>query len=235
MRRVIPAVAVICALALGFWSIGAGAQDKPDQKGCNADVKAKAPDTSAVAQVELAHKLAEWGRTAKNPGALSTAAKILKGVTSKAMDDPKKDKSKTEGATPAVKPADAEMTPDSLDAEAEKMCEGDAEAKSALAVMKRRGIEMRGAVGGARTDTDFLLPHQSVTYTINFKGREYAEVYIVGFPSANVFYNVYDQNDNVVPPGWGGRCGWTPLWTGAFKIVISNESNLPVKYTLYTN
>ena len=211
---------------------------------------AKAPNTSpadkgakgaaGVDTIAMAGDLAAWGRDNNNPAALAVAAQVLKSVPTQAMkaDAAKK---QTEGPkAPDAKKKEAEATPESLLAEAKKMCGTDAARQQAVAtIAKMTPAKTRGGTRGPGKHKDMVKPTSTDVYTITFRGGEVAEVGVKGDGDTDLDLFVYDENGNLIVSDTdkSDRCyvRWTPKWTGPFKIKIKNVGRVPNSYILMTN
>jgi len=224
------------------------AQDKPAEQPAKADAgkgtnqsEEKAakvsPEAQAVADLNMAAALAEYGKREKNPMALLVAAQIMKNTP---VTEEKRTKTE-EGEAKEVsgKKAGAADTPDSLLTEAKKLAEGK---EDILALIDKEGkiAAQRGASGGAKRYCDRVNPGRSDYYTVTFRGGEDAEIAVIGDGDCDLDLYVYDENGNFIGSDTDGtdRCyvNWSPAWTGPFRIKVENAGcNVYADYCLLTN
>jgi hypothetical protein len=233
----VSAVCVCVLVGLGLTS----AQDKAKQKGTNVNPAGEAkstPAANAVAQIALANSLIEYGRKAKSPEALLTAAQILKRVPAPPAKEEKPETSKNEGpAPPAGKKADKPQSdkPEDLLAEAKKMRPDDkhlAALADEIASEKVRGTPTGGTTWRGRVDVNHTNWHKRT-----FVGGEYAWATANGDGDTTLTMTVRDQNGNHITSstGFSPSCSWNPIWTGPFTIYVRNNGGVYNEYTMTTN
>lgn len=97
----------------------------------------------------------------------------------------------------------------------------------------------RGRRGGAGEAYDTVRARGTDVWRIVFRGRELAEVCIVGDGDTDLDLYVYDEGGNLIcsDTGYTDRayCSWTPRWTGPFEIEIQNLGGVYNRYRLATN
>ena len=97
----------------------------------------------------------------------------------------------------------------------------------------------KGRRGGAAEVYDRVLARRTDVWRIVFRGRELAEVCVVGDGDTDLDLYVYDEGGNLIcsDTGYTDRayCSWTPRWTGPFEIEIENLGGVYNRYRLATN
>ncbi len=103
----------------------------------------------------------------------------------------------------------------------------------------------RGRLQGPGKEIASIDGGSKDTFSIDFKGHEKAEIAIAMPDGAGLRLVVNDENDreicstrNATPieKGISGLyCGWTPAWTGPFKVWVVNGGRDSVKYMILTN
>lgn len=97
----------------------------------------------------------------------------------------------------------------------------------------------RGRVAGPGWLNSWVAPGYQRDFTINFQGREYAQVWLTGDGSSLLNLQVFDENGNHLctarRAGDQQSCGWTPVWTGPFRIRIVNVGGNPANFRMSTN
>ncbi len=190
---------------------------------------------SALETVKIAGDLASWARNNKDPVALASAARLLGSIPpTQEMKDPKK---QADGDQKADKdaPKAKDFTPAALIAEARELAAGNKEALAVIDSIEKTIPTARGGVKGPVTDKDTLPPGGAMTYAIAFKGGEPMQVAVFADNGASISIQVFDESGNVMPWYYDDHFEITPKWTGPFKIVLTNNTNGYVPYTLATN
>ncbi|MGQ0615190.1 MAG: hypothetical protein ACT4PV_15765 [Planctomycetaceae bacterium] len=211
-------------------------------KGPNHDAETKGAmdaKAQAMADYDTACQLADYGRRNNDPIALISAARILKAVTTQAMEaKPETKKSEGEAADGQKEkskhpPLSAESC---LDAAAGMI--GEDEALAAL-IEAVRGEAMREAVGGPQCGTYVLNGRCYQDFVVTFYGGRYAQVTVQGDGDTDLDLFIYDQNGNLIVSDTraGDYCGvyWTPRWTGPFRIRVVNLGRVWNRYVIATN
>ncbi len=229
---------LIAYTALACVSSYAMAEAEGDQSG-SAD---------AVANVALANQLAAYGKANKDPIALISAARILKGSgiqdTARAknseVSDPKKEaKAHVAAAPTAAKPkSNADAVKDFLD-QARTFANGTPEIV-ALADMTGKMLGTRGAFGGPKRTVDTVLSGHRDVYRIAFRGHESAAIALRTDDSSDVSIAVYDgDGDRIcsgeVQTGHVALCKWRPRTASTYTISITNNGDEDSDYALVTN
>ncbi len=211
-------------------------------KGPNHDAATKgAVDAKAQAMADYATacQLADYGRRNSDPMALISAARILKAVTTQAMEaQPETKKSEGEAADDQKEESkNPPITAEScLDAAAGMI--GEDEALAAL-IETVRAEKMREAVGGPQRGEYVLNGRCYQDFVVSFHGGRCAEVCLQGDGDTDLDLFIYDQNGNLIVSDTraGDYCGvhWTPRWTGPFRIRVVNLGRVWNRYVIATN
>lgn len=213
------------------------------EKGTNvSDEKAQTTSEEArsVKDLELAARLAEYGRRTNDPAALLVSAQIMKNTPAK---EEKREKT-TEGKkaeTTAKKDSAGLTTPDALLAEAKEM------AKSRNNHMVLEMIEKESKVMAQRGKAGSPVRHvdrveaglTDVFEGIVFRGREKASIGVVSDGDCDLDLFVYDENGNLIEKDtdYDPHClvEFTPKWTGPFTIKVKNLGRVYADYVLVSN
>ena len=74
---------------------------------------------------------------------------------------------------------------------------------------------------------------------IEFRGGEYAEVYVEAKAATNVNLTIYDDKGRLVCSDTDishiAYCGWTPAAGGTFTLKVENKGPMSAAYALMTN
>ena len=193
------------------------------------------PEFQATRDVSLAYQLASYGRRARVPEALVTAARILLDTPMRPMQVEKQggDSSSTgQVAAPTLGPA-------TLLAEAESMTDEPAVRNLIQQLRKRLTVKTRGGSRGAMVHMDRISPGNRDVFNKSFSGGETAIVRVTGDGNTNLDIHVYDENGKPIgedtSPTDACIVVWKPQRTGKFRIEISNLGEEPNTYVLTTN
>lgn len=195
-------------------------------------------EAQAAADLSMAGKLAEYGRRVQNPLALVVAAQIMKNTPTQ---DKKLDKkSEGKGTADKGKKSGALETPEKLLADAKAMAQTQSNDLIAELIDKESKMTaQRGKVGGPIRHVDRIMAHAADTYTVRFRGGEYAEIAVIGDGDCDLDLYVYDENGNLIDSDTdrSDRClvSFTPRWTGEFFIKIKNLDSVYADYILVSN
>lgn len=214
-----------------------------DTEQANAGEKAEAtPEAAAVETVALAAALAQRGRDGESPALLIAAAELLSGVSAGEAKDREKETRENEGAGEAGEKADAEapaLTAAALLADARQLA-GDDEALGQL--IARAEQAQQGAMGrvpGPGSTVTRVNAYSTDIFTETFAGGRAARVSISGDGDTDLDLYVYDENGNLIRSstsyGDDESVGWTPRWTGRFRIEVRNLGRVYNQYRLWTN
>jgi len=210
-------------------------------KGPNHDAENKAkmnPKAQAMADYSTACELADYGHRNNDPMALVAAARILKAVTTTAMEGKPEEKKTGDGGQDKK---DASKTaPVSADAcldAAAKMAGEDEALQSLIAAV--RAEKARGAVTGPARGEYVLNGRCYQDFVVSFVGGERAEVAVDGDDDTDLDLFIYDQNGNLIisdtRAGDFGGVYWTPRWTGPFTIRVVNLGTVWNHYVIAHN
>jgi hypothetical protein len=199
------------------------------------DAKIAKPD-AGMSVAETAGKLAQWARDNKDPVELAAAARLLASDPPRDLPDAA-NKKKSESKTPAegAPPESPAFTSAELLKEARDMAKDNKEELTAIDEIEKTMPETRGHPGGAVVDHDVLLPGGSMTYTITFTGGDPMEIAVFANGNGVVDWHVYDESGNEITSQASDHFVNTPRWTGPFKIVLTNNTNGYLPYSLATN
>ncbi len=123
-------------------------------------------------------------------------------------------------------------------ATAETLAAGDA---VLLGLIEDARVEAsKGVASGPVYNIGSLGDGKGDTYPpIEFRGGEYAEVYVEAKTAANLNLAVYDDAGRLVCSDTDishiAYCGWTPAKAGIFTLKVDNKGPLAAEYALMTN
>ncbi|WP_269514493.1 hypothetical protein [Brevundimonas subvibrioides] len=206
------------------------AQDRSGQNSAAVEAQAVAGG-SGVARFDAAMRLAEIGREARDPVLLVAAARAValvgrtpgtdEGQTGEAPAGTKP--RPAQGATRAETPAQDLVA--QLLGEARLLAPAGDETVAAL-IAETEQSASRGTVAGPHTHDVRLLANRYYDTIETFTAGRLAEAAIAGDGDTDVDLEVYDQNGNLLCSSLSSDdteyCGWTPAWTGQFRIRITN-------------
>ena len=188
---------------------------------------AEAPSSVQIAA--LSAKSHALGLETADPLLLITAARLRKSLAFVAGD-----------LVPAGKAAgtDAPLTWEAMLASAETLAAGDATLLGLIADV--RAETSKGVAIGPFYNIGTLENGDSDTYpTIEFRGGEYAEVYVEAKSATNLNLTVRDSEGRLVCSDTDishiAYCGWTPASAGVFTLIVENKGPTPAPYALMTN
>ncbi|HMO09091.1 MAG TPA: hypothetical protein PKD10_15800 [Paracoccaceae bacterium] len=103
-----------------------------------------------------------------------------------------------------------------------------------------RAETTKGVVSGPVYNIGSLSPRKTDTYArVDFRGGEYAEVYVEAKTTVDVNLTVLDAQGRLVcadtDPSHIAYCGWRPAETGAFTLKVENRGGRATGYALMTN
>lgn len=234
----------ITAVAVAMMMVGlamtAGADEGRGKPNFSYEKGKITPTAQAVLDLSLAARLADYGRRAKRPMALITAAQIVK----HAPHPKKKLKQISDDNLP---PSDdvsstfeSRYDPDKLLAEAKSMSSAQGNgALASLAGKEGKIVCQRGRLDGATAFDERIAAEDTVTYEISFRADEYAAVTVIGDGNCSLELLVFDEHEILIARDHGdlGHCvvSFTPMRTGKFFIKIYNPNKVAANYTLTTN
>jgi hypothetical protein len=204
-------------------------------------MKEKDPSADAVAQLGMAHQLAQYGRQNKSPLALLAAAEVISSTPTTKLDQKPKSEadSKPEGAAPKKKDR-AEVTAEALVAEAKQLAGEDSQILALAAKVSDQIDEApRGRVGGPSRTVTSVNALTTDVFTIPFRGGEVASIFVSGDGDTDLDLYVYDENGNQIASDddYSDDCivRFIPKWTGAFRVRVRNRGLVYNRYVLLTN
>jgi len=184
---------------------------------------------SAVKTAELSARLYQTGMDRQDPLLILSAAKLRKTIAPAETDR------RAEGGTAAT---DAPLGWDEMLATAETLADGD---ETLLALIGDVRAETTKGVASGPVYNIGTLGNGSVdTYPIvEFRGGEYAEVYVEAKAATNLNLTVTDAQGRLVCSDTDAShiayCGWRPSHTGGFVLKVENKGPIGANYALMTN
>lgn len=188
---------------------------------------AEAP--SPVKLAELSARLYAAGVAAGDPVLILSAAKLRKTLAPVPADRAAVDGQPGEGAPLAWE----EML-----ATAEALAKGDAALAGLIDDIRAETI--KGVASGPVYNIGSLSNGRDDTYPpIEFRGGEYAEVYVEAKAATNLNLTVWDDQGRLVCSDTDmshiAYCGWTPATPGTFTLKVENKGPASAAYALMTN
>jgi hypothetical protein len=192
-------------------------------------VPALAETASPVKVAEMSARLYAAGMAAGDPLLILSAARMRKALAPVAGDRAAMDGVAGEGAP---------LSWEEMLASAEALAEGD-EALAGL-IADARVEATKGVASGPVYNIGSLGNGKGDTYPpIEFRGGEYAEVYVEAKAAANLNLTVYDDKGRLVCSDTDishiAYCGWTPASAGTFTLKVDNKGPVAAAYALMTN
>ncbi|MFN4159084.1 MAG: hypothetical protein ACK4GO_11855 [Gemmobacter sp.] len=192
---------------------------------------AAAEPLSPVQTAALSARLFEVGRVQRDPLLVLAAARLRKQLA------PSEDTTRRAEAGYAA-PAQAPLDWQDMAALAEELAAGD-DAILGL-IDDLRAETTKGVITGPVYNIGSLGPRKTDTYArIDFRGGEYAEVYVEARSSVDLNLTVTDAQGRLVCADTDrshiAYCGWRPDATGAFTLKVENRGNAATGYALMTN
>lgn len=202
---------------------------------------------TAVQKLMTAAQLAAYGREAKDPYALLSAARIELAVGASQADFKPAAAAKIAAAATDTKPAREDSADHADDDhkshglalldEAQALARGD---KTILAAIETtRSMGSRGATCGCKQGVYEIDGSSRHTFNIGFRGGEPAEVLIVGDGYADLDVKVFNGSGQLVASDtrsdtWAG-VRWHPSYTSQYTIQVDNVGKNWSLYRLTTN
>jgi hypothetical protein len=188
---------------------------------------AEAP--SPVKTAELSARLYDTGLSAGDALLIISAAKLRKTLAPVAGDRAAIDGTVGDGAP---------LGWEEMLASAESLAEGD-DALLGL-IDDVRAETTKGVASGPVYNIGSLSNGGGDTYPpIEFRGGEYAEVYVEAKAATNVNLTIYDDRGRLVCSDTDishiAYCGWTPASGGTFTLKVENKGPAAAAYALMTN
>jgi hypothetical protein len=190
---------------------------------------ALAETPSPVKLAELSARLYASGVEAGDPLLVLSAAKLRKTLAPVATDRAPEGGAATEGAP---------LTWEEMLATAETLAEGDDQLLGLIADVRAETV--KGVSSGPVYNIGSLGNGKGDTYPpIEFRGGEYAEVYVEAKAATNLNLSVYDDKGRLVCSDTDishiAYCGWTPASGGTFILKVENKGPASAAYALMTN
>lgn len=184
---------------------------------------------SPVKVAELSARLYAMGVEQSEPLLILSAARLRKTLAPVATD-----RAATEGTPGEGSP----LTWEEMLASAEALADGD-EALAGL-IDDIRAETTKGVASGPVYNIGSLTNGRNDTYPpIEFRGGEYAEVYVEAKAATNLNLTVYDDRGRLVCSDTDishiAYCGWTPAQAGSFTLKVENKGPASASYALMTN
>ncbi len=190
---------------------------------------AMAEQPSPVKVAELSARLYAAGLEAGDPLLIMTAAKLRKTLAPVATD---------RAATGGETAEDIPLTWEEMLASAEPLAADDADL---LTLIDDIRVETtKGVASGPVYNIGVLSNGGGDTYPpIEFRGGEYAEVYVEAKSSTNLNLTILDDKGRLVCSDTDvshiAYCGWTPAAGGTFTLKVENKGPSSANYALMTN
>lgn len=190
---------------------------------------AQAEVPSPVKLAELSARLYAAGIAAGDPFLILSAAKLRKTLAPVPVD------------RAAVDGTPGEGTPlgwEEMLATAEALGEGDTMLAGLIDDIRAEGN--KGVASGPVYNIGSLTNGRGDTYPpIEFRGGEYAEVYVEAKAATNLILTVWDEKGRLVCSDTDishiAYCGWTPAEPGTFTLKVENKGPASAAYALMTN
>jgi hypothetical protein len=184
---------------------------------------------SPVKVAELSARVYAAGMAAGDPLLVLAAAKLRKSLAP------------VEGgraAVGSVAVSGAPLSWEEMLASAAALAAGD---EVVLGLIEDAGLERpRGVASGPVYNIGSLGNGKGDTYPpIEFRGGEYAEVYVEAKAATNLNLSVHDDKGRLVCSDTDishiAYCGWTPASAGTFTLKVDNKGPMGADYALMTN
>jgi hypothetical protein len=191
---------------------------------------AGAEPASPVQIALLSARLYDRGVKASDPLLILSAARLRKALV------PVEGDRVPDGATSAME--GAPLTWEEMLRTAETLAEGDA---TLLGLIEdARAETTKGVASGPVYNIGSLSNGGGDTYPpIEFRGGEYAEVYVEAKAATNVNLTILDDRGRLVCTDTDishiAYCGWTPAMGGTFTLKVENKGPQAAAYALMTN
>ena len=188
-----------------------------------------AEEPSPVKLAELSARVYAAGRAAGDPLLVLSAAKLRKSLAPVAGD---------RAAVDGVAGVGAPLGWEEMLAQATALAAGD---EVVLGLIEDARVETtKGVASGPVYNIGSLGNGKGDTYPpIEFRGGEYAEVYVEAKAATNLNLAVYDDKGRLVCSDTDispiAYCGWTPAAAGTFTLKVDNKGPAGADYALMTN
>lgn len=184
---------------------------------------------SPVKVAELSARLYAAGMAAGDPLLILSAAKLRKELAPVAAD---------RAAVDGIIGESAPLGWEEMLASAAELA---AEDEALMGLIEDAKVEAtKGVASGPVYNIGSLGTGRGDTYPpIEFRGGEYAEVYVEARAATNLNLGVYDDKGRLVCSDTDishiAYCGWTPAAGGTFTLKVENKGPVAADYALMTN
>ncbi|WP_333816765.1 hypothetical protein [Tabrizicola sp.] len=184
---------------------------------------------SPVKVAELSARLYVAGMAAGDPLLILSAAKLRKELAPVAAD---------RAAVDGIIGESAPLGWEEMLASAAELAAGD---EALMGLIEDAKVEAtKGVASGPVYNIGSLGNGKGDTYPpIEFRGGEYAEVYVEARAATNLNLGVYDDKGRLVCSDTDishiAYCGWTPAAGGTFTLKVENKGPVAADYALMTN
>ena len=184
---------------------------------------------SPVKLAELSARLYAAGMGARDPLLVLSAARLRKGLALVPAD---------RAAVDGVAGSSAPLGWEEMLASAAELAAGD---EVVLGLIEDARVEAsKGVASGPVYNIGSLGNGKGDTYPpIEFRGGEYAEVYVEAKAATNLNLAIYDDKGRLVCSDTDishiAYCGWTPASPGSFTLKVDNTGPVGADYALMTN
>ena len=197
------------------------------------------PPSADMEALQTATQLAKYGYDTDSASALIGAAEILVYIQTQPMGETGAQSAQT--ADSGAKSGNPEYTVANLLADARRLAGRDATmlawASEVEAAMNPTGT--RGAVGGPRYQVDRVYAFSTITYQLQFRASQLAEVLVSGDGDTDLDLYIYNPYGTLVgyDEYWTDDCyvSWIPPATQTYTIVIKNLGRVYNRFQIWTN
>lgn len=221
---------------LAAWLVGLGTVSRApadDKKEDAVQVKAD-PVSDDVRHIALAYDLAEYGRKAKSPEMLVSAARILRKIrTTPGTEKPTIEGGKDEKEEKAEAVSLLEES-NHLLAEARKLAPDDALIGDLIERITKE--KTRGSIGGPRSHYHKPGAGTTMTWNVSFAGGQPASVAVQGNGRNALTLTVRGPGGHFLT--WTGpnpSLSWVPRQTKPYTITVTNDGPGACAYRMYHN
>lgn len=221
----------IALLAAGLVSGAALAEESKDP---NRDsTKAQPSETAqAVDNLLLANQLAAYAQSNNDALGMVVAARMI-------QDQPTSPSTAQKEGGTDNDASEASITVEDLLKQAREQSGGRAEIVALIDETATRTVT-KGKVGGPIVHNDRVRGNTiDIFRNLKFKGGEVAIIGVLAGSHTDIDCSVYDQNGNLIVSDTDGTstCAlrWKPLWTGPFRLEITNLGSKANSYRIITN
>jgi hydroxymethylpyrimidine pyrophosphatase-like HAD family hydrolase len=191
---------------------------------------------------QLAINLVKYGYENKSALSLIEASRILINMP---LGELKSEKSEEDnegdnGVSKKSKELISDFSPAKLLTDAKEFAKGD---ENIIATIKNVEVELkdktRGRVYGPAEDYRKVSAYSRRTDYIYFRGRELAEVAVIGDGDNDLDLYIYDSNNNLIAKDddYTDKCyvSFYPRLTETYKVVVKNRGDVYSNYVIMTN